>query len=189
MMKNKLILFALLLLTLTFTAHAQTEKAKVMAKSKLAVTALKNKNMKALSALVHPTKGVRFSMAAYVDTQKDLTFRRQDVLKLYSLPAYVWGQADGSGDDVKLKFDGYYKRYVYDNDFARAPVVVYNKVVSRGNTICNIPEAYPNGRFVEYHFPGTKKYDGMNWASLRLVFEKSGREWYLVGVSHDEWTI
>jgi hypothetical protein len=29
----------------------------------------------------------------------------------------------------------------------------------------------------------------MNWASLRLVFERSGNKWYLVGISHDEWTI
>ena len=174
---------------MAFTANAQTEKAQVLAKSKQVITALKNKNVNTLANYVHPTKGVRFSMAAYVDTQKDLTFRQKDVRKLYSLPAYVWGQADGSGDDVKLNFAGYYKRYVYDRDFARAPKIVYNKFINRGDSGGNLSEAYPNGKFVEYHFPGTKKYDGIDWKSLRLVFEKSGKTWYLVGIIHDEWSI
>lgn len=188
-MKTKFILFALTFLALTISAHAQSEKAQVLAKSKQVVTALKNQNMKTLATYVHPTKGVRFSPYGNIDTEKDLTFRRKDVLKIYALPAYVWGQADGSGDDIKLNFAGYYKRFVYDRDFARAPQVGYNRIVKQGNTIVNVAAAYPDGKFIEYHFPGTKKNDGVDWKSLRLIFEKSGRSWYLVGVSHDQWTI
>ncbi len=29
----------------------------------------------------------------------------------------------------------------------------------------------------------------MDWCSLRLVFEKWGAQYYLVGVVHDQWTI
>jgi hypothetical protein len=43
---------------------------------------------------------------------------------------------------------------------------------------------------VEYHFSGfDKKFEGMDWASLKLVFENSNNEWYLVGIVHDQWTI
>ena len=188
-MKTKFILFAFTFLALTFPAHAQTEKAQVLAKSKQVLSALKNKDAKSLATYVHPTKGVRFSPYGNIDTEKDLTFRRKDVVKIYMLPAYVWGQADGSGEDIKLDFAGYYKKFVYDKDFARAPTVSYNRVVKQGNTIVNVTDAYPNGRFVEYHFPGTKKNDGMDWKSLRLIFEKSGKSWYLIGISHDQWTI
>lgn len=188
-MKTKFILFAIALFSLTFSANAQTEKAQVLARSKQVVMALKNKNVKTLAAYVHPTKGVRFSPGGYVNGEKDLTFRRQDVLKIYSLPPYVWGQADGSGDDIKLNFAGYYRRYIYDKDFARAPQVGYNRVIGGGNTTINIAEVYPRGKFVEYYFPGTKKYEGLDWRSLRLIFEKSRGVWYLVGVSHDQWTI
>ena len=188
-MKTKFILFAVTFFSMAFSAHAQTEKAQVLAKSKQVVSALKDKNVKTLASYVHPTKGVRFSPYGSIDTEKDLTFRRRDVLKLYALPAYVWGQADGSGDDIKLNFAGYYKKFVYDKDFARAPKVGYNRIVKQGNTIVNLTEAYPKAKFVEYHFLGTRKHDGMDWRSLRLVFEKSGKNWYLVGVSHDQWTI
>ncbi len=188
-MKTKFILLAITLFSMTFSAPAQTEKAQVLAKSKQVVNALKNKNVKTLASYVHPAEGVRFSPYGNIDTERDLTFRRKDVLKLYALPAYVWGQADGSGDDIKLNFAGYYKKFVYDKDFVRAPNVSYNRIVKQGNTIVNLREAYPKAKFVEYHFPGTRKYDGMDWRSLRLVFEKSGKNWYLVGISHDQWTI
>ncbi len=188
-MKTKFILFAFAILSLAFSAHAQADKAQVLAKSKQVLRALKNKDAQTLATYVHPTKGVRFSPYGNVDMQKDLTFRRKDVVKIYTLPAYVWGQADGSGDDIKLNFGGYYKKFVYDKDFARAPKVSYNRIVKQGNTMVNVAEAYPNGKFVEYHFPGKKKNDGIDWKSLRLVFEKSGKSWYLVGISHDQWTI
>lgn len=188
-MKLNFLTFAFLLFSLTVAINAQTERAQVLARSKQVLAALKNKNLTALASYVHPTKGVRFSPYGNVDTERDLTLRRKDVLKLNTLPAYVWGQADGSGDDIKLNFNGYHKRFIYDMDFARAPVVSYNKIAKQGNTIVNVREAYPKARFVEYHFPGTKKNDGMDWGSLRLVFEKSGKNWFLVGVSHDQWTI
>jgi hypothetical protein len=33
------------------------------------------------------------------------------------------------------------------------------------------------------------EYEGMDWRSLRLVFEKKNDIWYLVGIIHDQWTI
>jgi hypothetical protein len=29
----------------------------------------------------------------------------------------------------------------------------------------------------------------MDWRALRLIFQKRGRVWYLVGIAHNEWTI
>jgi hypothetical protein len=29
----------------------------------------------------------------------------------------------------------------------------------------------------------------MDWQSLRLVFEETAGNWYLVGIVHDQWTI
>jgi (p)ppGpp synthase/HD superfamily hydrolase len=43
---------------------------------------------------------------------------------------------------------------------------------------------------VEYHFSGfDPKYEGMDWRSLRLVFEEKDNIWHLVGIIHDQWTI
>ena len=189
-MKLKFFTFALLLFTLTVSTSAQTEKAQVLAQSKKVVAALKNKDMKTLATFVHPTKGVRFSPYGYVDAENDLIFKRSQIPSLMlERRAYVWGGADGTGDEINLGFPAYFNKFVYDKDFARAPQIVYNRIAKQGNTIVNVAEAYKNAKFVEYHFPGTRKNDGMDWGSLSLVFEKVGAEWFLVGVSHDQWTI
>ncbi len=189
-MKNKIFIYGLLLVTLTISINAQTEKSQVLAQSKKVVAALKNKNMKTLATFVHPAKGVRFSPYGYINAESDLVFKRSQIPSLMlTRRTYVWGAADGSGDDINLGFPAYFNKFVYDKDFARAPKIVYNSVAKQGNTIVNITEAYKNAKFVEYHFAGTKKYDGMDWRSLRLVFEKSGSNWYLIGISHDQWTI
>lgn len=188
MKKNFLRLgFAFVLL---FAANAAAQETPLSAPARKVVSALKNKDLKTLGALVHPTKGLRFSPYGNIDAEKDLTFKKSQVPTLFAVRRrFVWGSADGSGDDLKMTFADYYKKFVYDVDFAAAPQIGYGKIVKQGNTIVNLTKAYPNAEFVEYHFPGTEKNNRMDWRSLRLVFEKSGGKWYLVGISHDGWTI
>ena len=51
-------------------------------------------------------------------------------------------------------------------------------------------EIYDNPIVVEYYFPGfNPEYEGMDWKSLRLVFEKYEDSWKLVGIIHNQWTI
>ena len=113
--------------------------------------------MTKLAALVHPVKGVRFSAYGYIDKDVDLVFKRALMSRLLdSKKIYTWGEYDGTGDPIKMRFAKYYAAFVYDRDFARAPQVDYNNVIGRGNTIVNVTEAYPNGKFVEYHFPDAR---------------------------------
>jgi hypothetical protein len=103
---------------------------------------------------------------------------------------YTWGKSMGTGEPITLTFAEYYQGFVYGADFMKAPKVGYNTVIGRGNTINNWPEVYPNGIMVEYHFPGfDEKFQGMDWRSLRLVFEREKEIWYLVGIINDQWTI
>jgi hypothetical protein len=154
------------------------------------VGALSDRDMTALAPVVHPTKGVRFSPYAYV-RQQDLVFGAPllDAL-LADETRYLWGVYDGSGEPIELAFADYYEESVYDQDFANAEAVAYDEVLGRGNTTNNIREFYPHGVSVEYHFSGfDPQYAGMDWVSLRLVFEEWDGAWYLVGLVHDEWTI
>lgn len=160
---------------------------------KAAVQALKDKDMNKLAQMAHPDKGIRFSPYGYVDTDKDLTFKPAAVGKLPTDESiYEWGTYDGSGEPIKLKFADYYAKFIYDADFAKAPQTSVNKTTGKGNMANNMGEAYPPERyeFVEYHFSGfDKKFEGMDWKSLRLVFEKDGSRLLLVGIVHDQWTI
>ena len=43
--------------------------------------------------------------------------------------------------------------------------------------------------FIDYHFSGfDQKLNGMDWVSLRLVFEKQNGQYFIVAIIHDQWT-
>ena len=45
-------------------------------------------------------------------------------------------------------------------------------------------------RFVDFSIPGLDAANGgMDWCSLRLVFEPGDTQWLLVGIIHGQWTI
>ncbi|MGG6432802.1 FtsB family cell division protein [Anoxybacillus sp. D401a] len=153
------------------------------------VAALKNKDMNALASYVH-SNGVRFSPYGHVDVQNDLQFSASQLSSLLSsTQVYQWGVYDGSGDPIQLTFQDYFDRFVYDVDFANPHMIGNNVVVGTGNMINNIQQVYSNSSFIEFHFTGfDPQYNGMDWRSLRLVFEQENGQWKLVGIIHDEWT-
>lgn len=152
---------------------------------------LKEKDMSKLSKLVHPENGVRFTPYSYVDVNKDVKISSTEFSGLMAeIKKRLWGAFDGTGDPITLTFSEYYKKFVYDVDFLEAPQIVFNQPIQRGNSLVNMKEAYPDTLFIEYHFPGIDpQYEGMDWRSLRLVFEEKDNKWYLVGIIHDQWTI
>lgn len=152
--------------------------------------AFKSRNYTALAALVHPDSGVRFSPYSYVDSTSDrivtAEWIRNNASKNESL---TWGSQDGTGDDIKTTFAGYINRYVYDVDFVKPEKFEINNTIGASSTLNNLKEMYPTCNFTESYFPGfEKKYDGMDWRSLRLVFKLKDGIYYLIGVVHDEWT-
>lgn len=155
------------------------------------IDTIKNKDMNKLSSFVHPTKGLRFTPYDYIDIQNDKVFATNQVAGLaQDTQSYTWGNYDGTGDPIDLNFNAYYDRFIYDQDFANPHIIGNNVAIGKGNTINNIEEAYPNGHFIEFHFTGLDpQYSGIDWRSLKLVFEEYNGNWYLVGIVHGEWTI
>ncbi len=155
-----------------------------------AIELIKAKDWAGLATMVHPEAGVRFSPYPHVEMDSDKVFTNQQVAALASdTTEYEWGAYDGSGDPIRLTFDGYYQRFIYDKDFAQAPMIGRDQIIGVGNAIENVKAAYPNARFIEFHFPGTEEYNGIDWRSLKLVLQQQGDTWYLIGIIHGEWTI
>jgi hypothetical protein len=170
----------------------EAEAKRLVESTALAVVdALKAKDGAKLASLAHPAKGVRFSMYAYVRTDFDQVLTAADLKVAFTDPKVrLWGISDGKGDEIRVTFAEYYKSYVYDVDFAKAPDVAYNRAIGTGNTIDNSATVYPDAVMVEFHYPGfDPTYGGMDWRSLRLFFEQKDGTWYLVGVVHGAWTI
>ena len=149
-------------------------------------------NYAALAEFVHPVNGVRFSPYAYVDLKNHVVLSRQELRTIDAKTAIrTWGTFDGSGEPITMSFESYFESFVYDGDFSNATYGSPNERIGTGNSLNNIVKVYEGRKvaFIEYHLPGSKKYDGMDWRSLRLVFEWTDRTWYLIGLVHDQWTI
>jgi len=152
---------------------------------------VKEKDLEGLASNVHPAKGVRFSAYEYIDVDNDRVLSASEIAELATdTNVYTWGSFDGIGDPINLNFNDYYDRFIYNNEFINPQVIGNNTSIGTGNTINNMSEAYPDGQFIEFHFKGfDPQYEGMDWNSLKLVFEQYDGEWYLVGIVHGEWTI
>ncbi|PIQ75927.1 hypothetical protein COU78_03085 [Candidatus Peregrinibacteria bacterium CG10_big_fil_rev_8_21_14_0_10_49_24] len=189
-MKRLLISFFALTL-LTACNNLPSSSVSVEARATRVISALKARDLETLSQLSHPIKGVRFTPYTYVNGGRNIFFYAKDIPRAMDDPTYHrWGDYDGSGEPIYMTFAEYYDEFIYDHDYRNAPEVFWNQRVNRGNSIDNAAEAYPDSQIVEYHFPGfNEQFGGMDWSSLRLVFEQLDDTWYLVGIIHDQWTI
>ena len=155
------------------------------------VEAFKAQDGKRLASLTHPEKGLRFSPGAYVDVASDVVFSRAQIETFWTdEKTYTWGFADGTGDPINMTPGQYYRVYIMSRDFLSPSSINVNSDRATGNTSNNAALVYPNGTRVEYYIEPSIR-DGvpeLDWAALRLVFERSGDSWFLVAVIHDEWT-
>jgi hypothetical protein len=155
------------------------------------VQALKAKDMKSLSQLVHPSDGIRFSPYGHVDVENHQVFTNDQVEGLFhDTTVFNWGHFDGSGEPIEMTFNDYFARFVYDQDYAAADEVAVNERLGHGNSIDNSSDVYPEATTIEFHFTGfDPQFEGMDWKSLRIVLVKKEDQWFVVGIIHDEWTI
>ena len=144
-----------------------------------------------LAAYVHPDRGVTFTPYSTVDLDSNLNFTASQIKNLaQDETVYTWGFEDGRGDPIQMTFAQYFERYVYDRDYTQVPQIGIDRIMTGGNALENLPDAYPGCRFVDFSFPSADPVnDGLDWTSLKLVFLPEGEHWYLVGVVHGEWTI
>ncbi|WP_206363913.1 hypothetical protein [Gudongella oleilytica] len=168
-----------------------TQGASLLTTAFEVVELLKTMDMSGVSDYVHPSLGVRFTPYDYVDSQADLVFTATQVAGLaQDNTVYLWGSFDGSGNPINQIYSDYHQSFVYDEDFLNPHMIGINTKIGMGNSLNNVDTAYPNGEFIEFHFTGfDPQYGGMDWRSLKLVFEDVSGSWYLVGIIHGQWTI
>ena len=152
--------------------------------------ALAYKNYAAITPLIHPTRGVRFSMYAYIDPKTDKVFSRvqfSQYLKASRIK-FTWGGLDGTGDPLITPLPNYLNDWV-DAGKYKSIGPTLNRFQGHGNSLNNLKDTYPNADFVEFYYAGSEKYSGMDWQALRLVFETYKGKRYLVAIVNDQWTI
>lgn len=153
------------------------------------IQALKDKNFKKFAEFIHPEKGVRFSMYAFVNPKEDKKFSKADFIRYQPTKTlFTWGTMDGSGDLYRATIHDYLADWVYSKDFATAQVSL-NEFQGKGNSLNNLKAIYTNADFTENFIKGSEANSGMDWKCLRLIFEEFQGKYYLIGVVNDQWTI
>lgn len=154
-------------------------------------SALANKDYASIISDIHPTRGVRFSMYAYVRPQSDKVFSRAQFTQYLqqSNIRFTWGEKDGTGELLVTPLPKYLETWVNAKQFDNQPTISVNDSKAIGNSINNLNQVYQDADFVEFYYDGSDLYDGMDWRVLRLVFEVYQGQRYLVAIISDQWTI
>ena len=152
--------------------------------------ALANKDFSRITNDIHPTRGVRFSMYAYVRPETDKVFSRGQYAQYLhqSNIRFTWGEKDGTGDVLITPLPTYLDTWVDGKKFNNANISI-NEFKNNGNSINNLKEIYQASDVVEFYYKGTDEYDGMDWRVLRLVFDEYQGKRYLVAIINDQWTV
>ncbi len=97
----------------------------------------------------------------------------------------IWGQEAGEGSPIEMSVAEYFEWLRGSTALTSTEAIAENQVIGAGSTIINIEEAFPGSRFVEFHHSGTSYYGGLDWQSVRFVFDVDDM---LVAIVHDAWT-
>ncbi len=137
-----------------------------------------------LAAFVHPDYGVVISPYATVNLSSNKCFTPNQVSGFgREKTVYIWGVTDVVGEPIEMKPSDYFKQYVADRDYTKAPMVGVDTVVRSGNAMENVMTVFPDARFVDLNYPGD---DSSGWATLRLVFEEYEGHLMLTAIIHSE---
>ena len=172
------------------TGSQQIQQTSLTWVAQQTILAIKTQDFATLSTLAS-TNGVRFSAYENVNTWNDIVLTVQQIATAGATSwAYNRWSYDGSGQPITLSIGQYRAKFVYDTDFASAPVQQWNQVTQRGNVINNITSAYAGKQVIEYHVTGIDpQYNGMDWKSLYLIFDQENGVWKLIWVVHGQRTI
>ncbi|MCG3808073.1 hypothetical protein I3252_01095 [Psychrobacter sp. Ps4] len=151
--------------------------------------ALVNKDFARITNDIHPTRGVRFSMYAYVRPETDKVFSRAQFAQYLqqSKIRFTWGEKDGTGDLLVTPLPRYLDTWIDASKFNNASISI-NEFQHSGNMINNLKKIYPNSEVVEFYHKGSEEYAGMDWRIMRLVFEEYQGKRYLVAIVNEQWT-
>lgn len=152
--------------------------------------ALANNDFFRITNDIHPTRGVRFSMYAYVRPEADKVFSREQYAQYLqqSKIRFTWGEKDGTGDLLVTPLPEYLNTWVAAKKYNNSAISI-NEFHQTGGMINNLRDIYPYSDVVEFHYKGSEEYDGMDWRIMRLVFDDYQGKRYLVAIINDRWTV
>ena len=89
------------------------------------LNSIKELDYVSLAQYVHPEYGIYFSPYSNINLASNQWFS-SDMLAMIDKAEnpFVWGVYDGSGEPISMTAAEYFSRFVYDRNFAAAPVIL-----------------------------------------------------------------
>jgi hypothetical protein len=170
------------------TAGADFDTALLISTSVEILTHIKNGDYRKFATFIHPQDRLRFSPYAYIDTVKDKVLSASEFLQLAMGNKKINWNSSWEEKTELLTVADYFRKFVYDVDFLNAELKSVNQYHSQGTDLNDISEIYPGYGVVEFFFPGCeKKYEGLDFRALRLVYKTKNGKLFLTGIVHDKW--
>jgi spore germination protein GerM len=168
----------------------ESESDEILALSEEILLVLKNKDIGSLENYIHPVEGLRFSPYVCANFEENHIFEKNDLLSAWnSSNIYNFGSYDGTGDPINLTFKDYYDRFVYERDYSTSNDITVNNDVLGYLLNPRLTALYPGFNITNHYMEGVNPdYGGLDWKSLKLVYQKYNGVWSLVSIIHDEWT-
>lgn len=168
---------------------AGASNQEIVEKSYSVLDCIKELDYISLAKLVHPEYGIYFSPYSNINLTSNQWFS-SDMLAMIDKVEnpLVWGVYDGSGEPISMTAREYFSRFVYDRNFAGAPIVTVDRIAKSGNSLENTEELFPGCRFVDFYIPAESE-SALDWSLLRLIYEEYDGSLYLVAIVHNEYTV
>lgn len=133
------------------------------------------------------SQGLTLSPFASI-TEETLTLSKEEIATQADQDRN-WGTTSGEGAAIVLTLNEY-----LDGVRSRAALVStveigYDEIIGGGNSINNIAAVFPDATVVEYNHPGTNFFGGLDWTSVRFVFDDDNGALVLRALVSDQWEI
>jgi hypothetical protein len=99
----------------------------------------------------------------------------------------IWGYQGGTGWPVVSTIDERLARYRRADALLTPDAVGIDEPVGSSTVINNVTEVLPQARYVEFHYEGSERYDGLDWSSTIMAFELNDGQWELVALVDNQW--
>ncbi len=204
MMKKIIMLFWILSLSLIFSGcdinnidedvweniDIVSEEFDVKTSAEAVITILQDNQLWNLVEWIHPEKWIRFSPYTYIDVDEHNVLFPEDIINNID-QNFIWGYTDWKWDAIDMSISEYIGMYAGNADYLwLADEVLIDYETMRWNNLNNINEIYLDSSYIEYYISWFEpQYDGMDWKSLTIVFEKFEEVYYVVWIINWSWTI